>query len=273
MTVSYSAPLSGIELSGSEHAVLLIHGLTGSPQELRFLGKRLNQQGYSVRIPYLAGHGTDLKDLMKTSWQDWHVSLRREFLELSRKHATVSVVGLCMGAVMALHLAHEFREKVPAIALLSTTFFYDGWTVPWYTFLLPYAYYTPLRYFYTYPETEPYGVKNERIRQHIKKSLDEEAGAYAKFPLSSMAEHLRMSRHVRKLMPAITTPALIVHALQDDMASVRNAEYVAQHIGSTVVRTVLLDDCYHMITVDNQRETVATEVIGFLDSQTALYRD
>lgn len=259
--------LPGISLSGGEHAVLLVHGLTGSPQELRFLAKRLNQAGYTVQVPYLAGHGTDLKDLMKTTWQDWHASMRDVFCSLAKTYSTVSVAGLCMGAVIALHLAHEFPEKIPAVALLSTTLFYDGWTVPWYTFLLPYAYYTPLRYFYTYPETEPYGVKNEKIRQRIKKSLDEEAGAYAKFPLSSMAEHLRMNRYVRKLMPAIMTPALIIHSHEDDMASVKNAEYLQQHLGSTVVRTVLLDDCYHMITVDNQREQVAQELIDFLNAR------
>jgi carboxylesterase len=64
-------------------------------------------------------------------------------------------------------------------------------------------------------------------------------------------------------MPRITAPALIIHAEEDEIASPRSAHFVAQHIGSAVVESIMLHDSYHMITVDNERDQVAHDTIRF----------
>lgn len=252
-----------IELTGGKHAVLLIHGLTGSPFEMKHLARRLHKAGFSVRGTCLAGHCSTIEHLKGTGWQDWYGTVIETFREMRKEHETVSAAGLCMGALFALYLAAEVGEELSAISLLSTTIFYDGWSLPWYRFLLPVSYLPPVRYFYSYREREPYGIKNESIRRYMAAFLEENSVAYSKFPSQSMHELFKLIRRVKKVLPLVRVPTLILHALEDDIASIKNAEYVEEHISSSVKRKVFLDDSYHMLTLDNQKELVAEETIRF----------
>ncbi len=256
---------SDIYLPGGANAVLLIHGLTGSPYEMKYLAEQLNRSGYTVSVPCLAGHDTSLADLKQKKWQDWYATVKQAFLELKEHHSHLYIAGLCMGAVLTLQLSHEMGPSVAAIGLFSTTLIYDGWGLPWYKFLAPLTYYTPIRYFYDYPECEPYGIKNKRLRAIVAKGLKDNSVAYDKVPGVSMCESFRLVKNVKKNIRSITTPTLIIHSLEDDTASVNNANYIERQIGSSSVRKVIINDCYHMITIDNQREQVAHETISFFN--------
>jgi carboxylesterase len=256
-----------IDLPGGKHSVLLIHGLTGSPFEMKYLAKKLNKAGFSVKGPCLEGHCTTVKNLSKTKWGDWYGSVRESFVEMKKSSDSVSVVGLCMGALLSLHLSCEFGSEVAAVSLISTTLFYDGWSLPWYKFLLPISYYPPLRFFYSYSETEPYGIKNKPLRERIVRLMKNDSIAYAKTPAASLHELFRLIREVKRELPEVTTPALILHSKEDDLTSTRNPDYVEEKIGSKVVRKIILDDSYHMMTIDNQKDRVAEETIRFFQEQ------
>jgi carboxylesterase len=256
-----------IDLPGGDHSVLLIHGLTGSPFELKYLARKLNKAGFTIKGPCLEGHCTTLKDLAKTSWKDWYRSVRQTFIEMKKSTDTVSVVGLCMGALLSLHLAYECGSQVAAISLISTTLFYDGWSLPWYKFLLPIAYYPPFRYIYSYSEAEPYGIKDKPLRDRIVNLMKNDSIAYTKTPATSMHELFKLIREVKRELPAITTPALILHSSEDDLTSIKNPGYVEEKIGSEIVRKIILDDSYHMMTIDNQKDRVAEETIKFFMEQ------
>ena len=256
-----------IDLPGGNHSVLLIHGLTGSPFEMKYLARKLNKAGFTVKGPCLEGHCTTLKNLSKTNWKDWYRSVRESFIEMKKSSDTVSVVGLCMGALLSLHLAYEFGSEVAAVSLISTTLFYDGWSLPWFKFLLPIAYYTPLRFIYSYSETEPYGIKNKPLRERIVNLMKNDSIAYTKTPAASMHELFKLIREVKKELPAITTPALILHSREDDLTSTKNPDFVEEKIGSKIVRKIILDDSYHMMTIDNQKDRVAEETIKFFMEQ------
>ena len=256
-----------IDLSGGNHSVLLIHGLTGSPFEMKYLARKLNKAGFTVKGPCLEGHCTTLKNLSKTNWEDWYRSVHKSFIEMKKSSDTVSVVGLCMGALLSLHLSYEFASEVAALSLISTTLFYDGWSLPWFKFLLPVAYYIPFRYIYSYSETEPYGIKNKPLRERIVNLMKNDSIAYTKTPAASMHELFKLIREVKRELPAITTPALILHSREDDLTSIKNPDYVEEKIGSKIVRKIILDDSYHMMTIDNQKDRVAEETINFFLEQ------
>ncbi|MGD0919998.1 MAG: alpha/beta fold hydrolase [Thermodesulfobacteriota bacterium] len=256
-----------IDLHGGNHSVLLIHGLTGSPFEMKYLARKLNKAGFTVKGPCLEGHCTTLEKLSKTHWKDWYQSVRENFTEMKKSYDTVSIVGLCMGALLSLHLAYEFGSEVAAVSLISTTLFYDGWSLPWFKFLLPITYYAPFRYVYSYSETEPYGIKNKALRERIINLMQNDSIAYTKTPARSMHELFKLIREVKRELPAITTPALILHSREDDLTSTKNPNYVQNKIGSKIVRKVILDDSYHMMTIDNQKDRVAEETIVFFTEQ------
>ena len=260
-----------IILPGGRQAVILIHGLTGGPFEMSQLAKKLNKAGFTVHVPLLAGHGSSIDDLKKTHWQDWYGTVRKTTASLIESGHSICVAGLCMGAVLALHTALEFASDIQAIAAMSTTFQYDGWAIPWYGFLLPLNYYTPARYLYSYPEREPYGIKNERLRRMVAKGMEDNTLAYDTVPGVSIYELFKLAKTVKKELPRINVPTLILHSRQDDTASLKNAEYIEHHSGAAYIRKILLNDCYHMITIDNQKDLVADELINFFKEPPAKY--
>ena len=260
-----------INLEKVEHAVLLIHGLSGTPLEMQYVARMLHKAGFSVRVPHFSGYGYG--DRSKTKkWQEWHREVSAHFDEMKQKYKSVSVCGLCIGAVLALKLASEKKDEVAALSLLATTLFFDGWSIPWYRFLLPLGYYTPARYFYSYREREPYGLKNEQLRAWIAREMTEKstsAAGSARIPMSGIYETDKLIRDVKKSMNQVSAPALIMHSLEDDTATVRSADFVEQHVGSRKVRKIFLDDSYHILTLDNQKHTVAEETIRFFKEAVA----
>ncbi|MCX7145368.1 MAG: alpha/beta fold hydrolase [Sulfuritalea sp.] len=260
-----------------EDVVLLVHGLTGTPAEMRAVAKRLTKQGFSVMCPQLAGHCGSLGALKRSKWQDWYRTVERAFEALKLTHKRVYVTGLSMGALMALKLAEEKGSRVSGLGLLSTTFFYDGWNMPhrqtkW---LLPVVIYSPLRYFISWKETAPYGIKCERTRAMVHAVLTnrdtqaaEKVGIF-RTPAVTIHESIRLIRATRKALPGVHAPTLIVHANEDDMASVKNAHYVAKRISSNKVETFFVDDSYHVLTLDKRKYDIAHRLADFFRDCTA----
>lgn len=263
--------MDAINLSGDKHAVLLIHGLQGSPTEMQPLAKRLNQAGYRVRVPHFTGYGYHDGDTPRsvTPWQDWHDQVRREVQQLRQEHDSVAIGGLCMGAVLALSVSMDDDLDISALSLLGTTLYYDGWSIPWYRFVLPIGYYTPFRYFYKYPGRPPFGIKNEQLRKWVIREMahkESSVAAVSDLCLPAIHEAELLMAHVKKNIARVTTPALIMHAVEDDVSTPRSADYVEQHIRSETVEKVLLHNSYHMLTIDNEREKVAADTIRFFNA-------
>lgn len=264
---------NGFKLEGANNsAVILIHGLTGSPNEMLFLAKSLNKNGYSVVCPRLANHGQPIEILKKTTWQDCYESARRAFLEISTAKAAVYVSGLSMGALLALLLAEEFPGKVSGISCLSPTLFYDGWNMPWSKFFLPLAYITPLKYISYFKEEPPYGIKNEALREYVHKYYSKAVLAdttkassygYPYFPVTLLYQLHLLVKYLNKKLPRVTAPVQFIQAKEDDMTSVKNSEFIYDRIASKQKEMVLLYNSYHVITVDQEREKVAQEMERF----------
>jgi len=260
-----------------EDVVLLVHGLTGTPAEMRHIAKRLIKQGFSVMCPQLAGHCGSMSDLKRSRWQDWYGSIERAFEALKIEHPRVYVAGLSMGALIALKLAAEKGRRVDGLGLLSTTFFYDGWNMPRLRrkLFLPIALHSPLKYFLSWKETPPYGIKCERTRALVHAVLEnrdalasEKVGIF-NTPGVTVYESVRLIKAAKKVLPRVHSPTLIVHATEDDMASVKNAHFVAQRISSKRVETFFVDDTYHVLTLDKRKNDVAHRMAEFFKHCTA----
>jgi carboxylesterase len=252
-------------------AVLLSHGITGAPPEMKPLARKLQAAGFTVAVPPLAGHCSTLDDLKRTRWTDWLGTLEGELRRLRKEHGPVFVSGLSMGALLALRLAIDHPEDVAGVATLSATFFYDGWNVPRFSqrYLLPLALHTPLRYVWSYHEPPPFGIKDERIRNIIAavyagsaEQMTEKFG-YSEFPGVTIRETFRLIKAVRRDLHKVLAPLLIVHATEDDMASPDNARFLAARVSSKEVETYFVDDTYHVLTIDKRKDDVAGRVAEF----------
>ena len=101
---------------GNDKSVLLIHGFTGIPNDMDYLAKQLNQQGYTVSIPRLPGHGTDYNDFRNSSWKQWLRHVYDEYLELESQSSSVYVVGLSMGGLLATLVSSIFKPEKLVLA-------------------------------------------------------------------------------------------------------------------------------------------------------------
>lgn len=259
---------SELPASPSVSGVLLIHGLTGTPNEMRFVAKGLRRQGFTVECVQLAGHCGTEADLLKTGWRDWFASVEAAADKLLSEVDHLFVAGLSMGSVLALKYAIEHPEKVSGLGLYGTTFFYDGWGIPHVaklSFLLPIFDRLHIGKKNAFIETFPYGLKNERLRRSVSEKMlsgDSEAAGLAGNPWPSLAEFYRLSAYVQKNLHRVQAPSLVMHAREDDVASLRNAQLIERKI-SGPVETVVLTDSYHMITVDQEKATVVTRSADF----------
>jgi carboxylesterase len=252
-----------ITLEGGEHAVLLLHGLAGSSMEVAWLAQSLHRGGLSVHAPVIPGYAFGSAG---APWRAWLDAAHASYRELQAGHASVSVGGISMGATLALALAQAGPE-VPALALLSTTLFYDGWAMPWYRFMLGLAAAIPFSHRYSYREREPFGIKNRDLRERVRGALAREHVAETggeSISLGHLLEARLLAREVRARLSEVRADTLLMHSIDDETASPKNAEIVLQGIASARKEIIYLGDCYHMITVDNERETVFYEVERFI---------
>jgi len=108
--------------------VLILHGFTGSPWEVRPLADALVRAGLTVAMPLLAGHGTSVHALDETHWQDWLNTARQALAWLDQHCDRVHLAGLSMGALLCLLLAQERSpEQTGALLLLAPAFDLAPW--------------------------------------------------------------------------------------------------------------------------------------------------
>jgi carboxylesterase len=245
--------------------VLLIHGLTGAPSEMRPVARRLNRAGFGVSAPQLAGHGENEAALLRTTWRDWLASVRAAYRRLAIQVDEVYVAGICVGGALGLALCAEAPE-IRGAAAYSMTFEYDGWNMPRFAVAAPVIQFVanlPLVRRLSWEETYPYGLKDLRLRELASRAPDTLIeGSIDRLPLGSLYEMYRLARHVERMGPEIRTPTLIVHAREDDMAHLRNAHRLRAALAGPT-RLEVLEDSYHMIHVDKERSRVGDMTADF----------
>jgi carboxylesterase len=255
--------------------VLLIHGLGGTQYDLGSMHKRLINAGFVTHTLMLPGHGTRPEDLVGVRMEDWIDAVNARYDEVLAQHETVHLMGMCMGALLAAETAKRRRHTRGKLALLATPLFLDGWATPWYREFRRLLYRVPgLPERMKIMEKEPYGIRNEQTRAIVKEKLARgDAFHYAWVPLACIHEVDRLCAVVMKGLDAIACETLIVHARHDDLTSLRSANYLVEQIGADAraghTRMVVLEDSYHMVCVDNDREIVARHVLELFGAESS----
>jgi carboxylesterase len=256
----------GYKFEGGPTGVLLVHGLGGTPIEMRYVALGLARAGHTVHVPQLAGHCGTAEDIKRSRWQDWMGSLDDALTELRKSCDTVVVAGLSAGGVMGLQLAAERAKDVQGVALFAPTLWLDGWSVPWYA---PFFRLVHMKWFankINFIEREPYGIKDRRLREMVVQALhsgdSSQAGLYCT-PGGTMLELRWLVNQLKPRLGNITQPTLLIHPRDDDRADISNSIYLMRKLGG-LVETVVLDDSYHIVTVDKQRELVVEHTASFV---------
>ena len=181
-----TAETTTYKIAGGKVGVLLIHGLCGTPAEVRFVAMGLARAGYTVHCPQLAGHGGSRKDIVRTGWQDWYRSAEAALIEIRKECDMVIVGGLCLGSILGLHLAIRHPDKVQGVALFSPTLWINGWAMPWYIKLFELVRTKWIAQLMHFPDAQTLGIKCPRVREFVRMAwrapMDRTWGLPARLP-------------------------------------------------------------------------------------------
>lgn len=256
-----------ILVPGGRNGVLLVHSLGGSPMELKFVAQALGQCGYTVYCPLLPGlaGGTDVSGL--SSWRDWYAALETAHDELAQQCDTMIVGGVSAGTMLALRLAALHPEKINGLMLFSPTIWPNGWAIPWYFYLFKLVKQRFVARLFHFRARAPHGIKDERLRSFILDSLQSSGGNDAIEDLFGrggglVLEFRRLVSAVKPLLKQVKQHALIFHPRHDDQSDISNAMTLQRKL-SGMVEVCVLDDCYHMVTLDRQRAYVVDRAKEF----------
>jgi carboxylesterase len=229
--------------------IVLVHGFTGSPFEVRYLGEQLARAGFSVRAPLLPGHGTSLEDLDATTWQDWTEAVERAVDAMRVRYQRVAVVGQSLGGLLALHAAAH-RRDIACVASLAAPLWLEGlsarvarWTTQ-----------GALRGVRAIRKFGGSDVRDKRAKR--------DNPCYPAIPTKALGQLLEFFAVAKAALPRVTQPVLVLHAIQDHTAPVACAQTIAE--ATRAVRVRLLPQSFHLIAVDVERDIVAAEVTQFI---------
>ena len=231
---------------GSDIGVLLCHGFTGTPQSLRPWGEYLADRGYSVRLPLLPGHGTTWQEMNRTRWEDWYACVDAAFRELHEDCERVVVCGLSMGGALALQLAQGHGPRISGLVLVNPAVKFDDPR----TLLLPVL---------KHVVGSLAGVGND-----IKKAGVTEL-AYTRTPLKAAHSQLIAWQSVVRDLPEVTQPVLLLRSPQDHVVPASSSALILSRISSLDVTEILLEDSYHVATIDNDAPRIFDESAKFIE--------
>jgi carboxylesterase len=236
---------------GSEVGVLLSHGFTGSPQSLRPWAEHLAAAGLTVRLPRLPGHGTRWQDLNDTRWPDWYGELERAFDDLRGRCRQVFGMGLSMGGTLVIRLAEQRPAEVAGLVLVNPSLGTERKDVK-----------------YALPLLHRVVPSLAGIGSDIRKPGVTEL-AYERTPLRAMHSLSRLWPLVVADLGLVTAPVLLYRSRVDHVVEPISGRLLRDGASSTEVTEVILDDSYHVATLDHDAPAIFAGSVDFVRAHTS----
>jgi len=238
--------LAGAGADGARAAALCLHGLTGTPYEVRPVAEELARRGLRARGPALPGHNATPEELAGVRHDEWLEAVRDEAAKLRAEHERVFAVGLSLGGLLSLALAAE--GEVDAVVSVGAPLQLSApirWLVPiakrWVAFA---------------PKKVGSDIRDEAARARHP--------SHPVMPLASVHELIRLQDRVVRSLASIRVPILVAHGAHDATASPEDALRILAAVGSAESEHLVLENSAHVVPVDFDGERLAEAVADFL---------
>jgi carboxylesterase len=251
--VELGADAEPFSADGGPIGVVLSHGFTGTPASLRPWAEYLAKAGYSVRLPLLPGHGLSWRETNQSRWPQWYETVEASYRELATRCEKVVAAGLSMGGTLVTRLAELYPDAISGLVLVNPAYGtrrvdakfapYIGWAV----------------------KSRP------AIGGDIKKpGVVEPAGD--RTPVVAFASLQKLWKVTRADLPALRAPVLMYRSRIDHVVDELSGELLRAGAVNTTVREIVLENSYHVATLDNDAEQIFAGSVEFIESIAAADR-
>lgn len=231
------------------NGVLVLHGYTGTPRSLRPLANVFSRSGFSVELPLLPGHGTNVEDLFDRRYADWIEVAEVAFARLLARGGPVVVCGLSMGGTLALDLALHHRE-IAGLVLINPA-------------VAPPA---PSLYSLLQSALDAGTVSIPSIGSDIAKP-GESGGGYGETPIAAMMSIFEATERIAPRLCDIACPAVLFSSRTDHVVPTQSSDLVESAYGGPLER-VILERSYHVATLDYDAERIERDAVAFAQKVT-----
>ena len=235
-----------IFINQSKTGILFFHGFTGSPHEGSDFAEYFSGKGFTVWVPLLPGHGTQPQDLLEIKWQDWYDYSKNYYLKLKEKCDKVIICGQSMGGTLALNIACQY--SVDALVCFAAAVFLKDWRLK----LLPLA-----------KKIITYQFKSKGPDVSLKEAKKNSV-SYPKYPLSSLEQLLLLLNDTKNKLDKVKAPILLIHSTRDHTVTYENMEFICNHISSNIKKKITLENSYHVLSTDKEKDLIFQSVDKFL---------
>ncbi|MDP9093991.1 MAG: alpha/beta fold hydrolase [Actinomycetota bacterium] len=234
---------------GGHVGVILSHGFTGTPASMRPWAQHLAAAGYTVRLPRLPGHGTSWQDTNRTRWTDWYGEIENAYDEVASRCDTVFACGLSMGGTLATRLAEEKGNAIAGLVLVNPSYATERFDARFAPYIA-------------------WAVKSRpAIGGDIRKPGVVEP-AYDRTPVVAFTSVQKLWRVTLADLARVTAPILMFRSRHDHVVEPLSGRLLQARATSTSVREVILEDSYHVATLDNDAPAIFTGSVEFFQSLT-----
>ena len=230
---------------------LLIHGFTGAPKEMRWMGEYLNQEhGFHCLGIRLTGHATRPEDMIRSRYTDWMASIEDGYYLLSGVSDRIYLLGLSMGGVLSLLMSTKL--DVAGVVAMSTPYQipydYPAWTLKLLSKILPYR---------PKDKEEPGAdwFDKEAFAAHV---------SYPHNPVRARAELQSLAMVMQAALPKVSAPVLLIHSKNDTYILPENMERIYAKLGTSDKTRLYVTGTGHVVTRDAARHQVFEAAANFI---------
>ncbi|UGQ11822.1 alpha/beta fold hydrolase [Yinghuangia sp. ASG 101] len=233
---------------GGRSGVVLAHGFTGTPHNIRPWADHLAEAGHTVALPLLPGHGTRWEDLEATRWTDWYGGVESAFTDLLGRCDRVFACGFSMGGALALHLAATHPRDVAGLILVNPSV---GTRSPGPRLL----------------GRAPVIARVKRTSHGIGGDVSKPGvvtAGYDHVPVRAAYQLTRLWRTVRGELGRVAAPTLLFRSATDHVVDGRSAELIRAGLRHAELREETLHASYHIAPLDHDAEHVFAGTVEWI---------
>ncbi|MEN8252142.1 MAG: alpha/beta fold hydrolase [Patescibacteria group bacterium] len=230
--------------------VILVHGWTSTPYEMRVLGEKLNSQGLAVDAPLLSGHGTKPEHLENISWEQWVDDVEKAYNRVKKQYKKVYIGGMSVGGTLSALVA-EKNPDLDGLILMGTPYKMKHEKVGFVTV-------STVNKFKKYKKK--YYPKFTDAQPSITQLI-----SYQRYPITSALEAFKAIKNSHNSFEKITQPTFLIQAEKDHLVAKNSIYQIYKKINSQKKEMCVLQNASHNFMGNNEYGNVFDNVISFVN--------